>query len=90
MMYLFRAIIMMIVVVMVIGISMQAYSYEFMTEAAFTKRAGYDPIPIKKGEKVLAFNGDKVEAIVFLIMAPYEEVVKELREIKGTVLFKAR
>lgn len=74
-----RAIVITIVVGMYMGASMQAFAYEFMDEARFTKRGGYDPIPVKKREKVLAFEGYQVESIVFLFMAPYDQVVKELK-----------
>src|SRR3990172_11278497 len=81
-MSLLRSIIIIIVYGMFMGAYMQAFAYEFMDEAAFTKRAGYDPIPIKKGEKVLASpKGYQVESIVFLFMAPYEQVVKELKGV---------
>jgi hypothetical protein len=67
---------------MFMGAYMQAFAYEFMDEAAFTKHAGYDPIPIKKREKVLASpKGYQVSSVVFLFMAPYDQVVKELKSI---------
>ena len=74
-----RYIVVVIILGMLMCLDMQVFAYEFMDEAAFTKRAGYDPIPIKKGEKVLAFEGYQVGSIVFLFMAPYEQVVKELK-----------
>ena len=77
-----RYIVVVIILGMLMCLDMQVFAYEFMDEAAFTKRAGYDPIPIKKGEKVLASpKGYQVSSIVFLFMAPHDQVVKELKGV---------